>query len=92
MFALVFGLLLLSGTALSASPGADRRAETATGGQPPFATVIGCSGSREAKEILFDLGSGEIFVIRVAGNAASQDQAHEPLTQESEPPSGRHCS
>lgn len=47
----VFGLLLfLSGAALSASSGTDRHTETATGGQRPFATIIGCSDSREAHE------------------------------------------
>ncbi|MCP4144359.1 MAG: carbonic anhydrase [bacterium] len=37
-------------------------------GQKPFAVVIGCSDSRVAPEIVFDQGSGELFVVRVAGN------------------------
>jgi carbonic anhydrase len=54
--------------------GADRRAETATGGQHPFATVIGCSDSRQPLEILFDQGVGDLFVIRVAGNVAGASE------------------
>ena len=37
-------------------------------GQKPFAVIMGCSDSRVAPEIIFDQGSGELFVIRVAGN------------------------
>jgi len=51
----------------------DRRTELAKG-QHPFATVIGCSDSREPLEILFDQGLGDLFVIRVAGNVAGPDE------------------
>ena len=37
-------------------------------GQNPFATILGCSDSRVAPEILFDQGLGDLFDIRVAGN------------------------
>ena len=37
-------------------------------GQNPIAAIIGCADSRVPPEILFDLGIGEIFIIRVAGN------------------------
>ena len=37
-------------------------------GQSPFAVVLGCSDSRVPVEIIFDVGLGELFVIRVAGN------------------------
>jgi len=37
-------------------------------GQHPFATVLTCSDSRCAPELIFDEGLGEIFVIRAAGN------------------------
>ncbi len=37
-------------------------------GQHPFATILGCSDSRVAPEILFDQGLGDLFDIRVAGN------------------------
>jgi len=38
-------------------------------GQSPFATILGCSDSRVPPELIFDAGFGELFVIRVAGNA-----------------------
>lgn len=36
--------------------------------QRPFAIVLGCSDSRTPVEILFDVGFGELFVVRIAGN------------------------
>ena len=43
------------------------------GGQKPFATILGCSDSRVAPEIVFDVGLGELFIIRVAGNVISAE-------------------
>ncbi len=37
-------------------------------GQSPFAIVLGCSDSRVPVEIVFDVGVGDLFVIRAAGN------------------------
>jgi len=37
-------------------------------GQSPIACVVTCADSRVTPEILFDLGIGELFVVRVAGN------------------------
>lgn len=37
-------------------------------GQSPYAVVLGCSDSRVPVEIIFDVGVGDLFVIRVAGN------------------------
>lgn len=37
-------------------------------GQSPIACVVACADSRVTPEILFDLGVGELFVVRVAGN------------------------
>ncbi len=37
-------------------------------GQEPFAIILGCSDSRVPAELVFDLGFGDLFVIRVAGN------------------------
>jgi len=37
-------------------------------GQKPFATVLGCSDSRVPPEMVFDVGFGDIFTIRLAGN------------------------
>jgi len=36
--------------------------------QKPFATVVACSDSRIAPELIFNEGLGEVFVVRVAGN------------------------
>jgi carbonic anhydrase len=36
--------------------------------QSPEAVIVTCSDSRVAPEILFDVGVGDIFVVRVAGN------------------------
>lgn len=41
------------------------------GAQYPEAIIVSCSDSRVAPEILFDVGVGDIFVIRVAGNVVS---------------------
>jgi carbonic anhydrase len=35
--------------------------------QHPFAVIFGCSDSRLAAEIIFDVGLGDIFVVRTAG-------------------------
>ncbi len=39
--------------------------------QYPEAVIVSCSDSRVALEILFDVGVGDIFVVRVAGNVIS---------------------
>jgi carbonic anhydrase len=36
--------------------------------QHPFAVIFGCSDSRLAAEIIFDLGLGDAFVVRTAGH------------------------
>ncbi|HTR57460.1 MAG TPA: carbonic anhydrase [Casimicrobiaceae bacterium] len=41
--------------------------------QRPYATIIGCSDSRVAPELIFDAGLGELFIIRVAGNVISPE-------------------
>lgn len=43
------------------------RRESLTDGQHPFAVIFGCSDSRLAAEIIFDLGLGDTFVVRTAG-------------------------
>ena len=49
----------------------DHRDELAAG-QRPFATLFGCSDSRLSAEIIFDLGLGDLFVVRNAGQTISQ--------------------
>ncbi|WP_392535720.1 carbonic anhydrase [Nostoc sp. C117] len=39
--------------------------------QYPFAAILGCADSRVPAEIVFDRGLGDLFVVRVAGNVAS---------------------
>jgi len=42
-------------------------------GQYPFAVVLGCIDSRVPPELIFDLGIGDIFGIRIAGNFVNED-------------------
>ena len=42
-------------------------------GQYPFASIVSCTDSRTAPEILFDQSIGDIFVTRVAGNIVNDD-------------------
>ena len=42
-------------------------------GQHPLAVVISCIDSRTPAELILDLGLGDIFSIRVAGNVATSD-------------------
>jgi len=52
---------------LHADHSADRR-NTLLQGQAPFAAIVSCSDSRVTPEVIFDQGSGDLFVVRVAGN------------------------
>ena len=51
-----------------------RRVETADKGQKPIATILACSDSRVPLEYIFDVGYGDIFVVRVAGNVCDVDE------------------
>lgn len=42
-------------------------------GQFPFAVVLSCIDSRVPVEVVFDLGIGDIFSVRVAGNVVNDD-------------------
>ena len=48
-----------------------KRRQSLTGGQSPYAVVLGCADSRVVPELIFDTGLGEIFTVRVAGNVAN---------------------
>ena len=50
------------------------RLNTVSKGQNPFATIIGCSDSRVPLEHVFNVGLGDIFPIRVAGNVCDVDE------------------
>jgi len=40
-------------------------------GQKPFAIIVGCSDSRVQREIIFDQGLGDLFIVRTAGQVSS---------------------
>lgn len=42
-------------------------------GQWPFAAILSCMDSRTSAELVFDLGLGDIFSIRIAGNVTSEN-------------------
>lgn len=44
-----------------------------TGGQNPYATILGCSDSRASPEHCFDEAQGDLFVARGAGNYLTND-------------------
>lgn len=46
-----------------------------TDGQHPCAVVLTCADSRVVPELIFDIGLGDLFVIRVAGNVVAEDEA-----------------
>jgi carbonic anhydrase len=47
----------------------ERRLLLAKEGQRPFAAILSCADSRVPSELLFDVGLGDLFVVRVAGNS-----------------------
>jgi len=44
-----------------------------TGGQQPYATILGCADSRVPPELIFAANFGELFIVRVAGNVVSAE-------------------
>lgn len=48
------------------------RRESLSTGQTPVAAIFGCADSRLAAEIIFDMGLGDAFVVRNAGQVASE--------------------
>ena len=58
----------VAGQMTSPNQNAARRAAVASG-QSPYAIILGCADSRVPPEIVFDEGLGDLFVVRVAGNA-----------------------
>jgi carbonic anhydrase len=57
----------VSGNASHPNQDASRRSSLVEN-QHPFAVIFGCSDSRLAAEIIFDLGLGDAFVVRTAGH------------------------
>jgi carbonic anhydrase len=52
----------------------ERLAELAEHGQTPLAAVLACSDSRVPIEKIFDMGFGDLFVVRAAGAVPGVDQ------------------
>ncbi len=48
-----------------------RQVDKTAGGQHPMAAILSCIDSRAPAELLFDLGIGDIFSVRLAGNVVS---------------------
>ena len=70
--------MLKDGNARFASGGGVHRdfaaqVKATAGGQYPFAAIVSCMDSRAPVEILFDLGLGDTFSIRQAGNVIDAD-------------------
>ncbi|MEM7144500.1 MAG: carbonic anhydrase family protein [Verrucomicrobiota bacterium] len=51
-----------------------KRIKVAATGQYPKAVILSCLDSRVPVELVFDVGIGDIFVGRVAGNIENEDQ------------------
>jgi carbonic anhydrase len=56
------------------SPNISGRREAAAAGQFPKAVILSCLDSRVPVELVFDVGIGDVFVGRVAGNIENVDQ------------------
>lgn len=50
---------------------AEERANVVAG-QAPWAVIVGCSDSRVPVEAVFDVGVGELFVVRTAGHVLNE--------------------
>jgi len=64
----------VAGQSRHPNSGIERVTETGANGQKPQVTILGCSDSRVPPERVFDVGVGEVFVVRVAGNVADGDE------------------
>jgi carbonic anhydrase len=61
----------VSGTPAHPRQDIDRREDVA-GQQRPFAALFGCADSRLSAEIIFDVGLGDLFVVRNAGQVIAE--------------------
>lgn len=61
----------VSGTPAHPRQDIDRR-ESLAARQKPFAALFGCSDSRLSAEIIFDVGLGDLFVVRNAGQVIAE--------------------
>jgi carbonic anhydrase len=49
-----------------------RQVSATASGQTPMAVVLSCIDSRTPAELIFDLGIGDVFSVRIAGNVARE--------------------
>ena len=52
----------------------ETRTKTFKEGQKPLVSILSCSDSRVPPEEVFDVGVGDLFVVRVAGNVADRSE------------------
>jgi len=64
-------LRFISGNPSHPRQDVERRSEVANN-QKPFAALFGCSDSRLSAEIIFDVGLGDLFVVRNAGQVIAE--------------------
>lgn len=57
---------------LSGGQFTSQRATESARGQNPWAVVVGCSDSRVPVEAVFDVGVGDLFVVRTAGHVLAE--------------------
>jgi carbonic anhydrase len=50
-----------------------QQANETSNGQYPFAVTLSCIDSRTSVELIFDLGIGDAFSVRIAGNVVNED-------------------
>lgn len=50
-----------------------QQARETANGQYPFAVILSCIDSRTSSELIFDLGIGDVFNVRIAGNIINED-------------------
>jgi carbonic anhydrase len=64
----------VEGVAVHPHQDEETRVKTAHEGQKPLVSILSCSDSRVPPEVIFDVGVGDLFVIRVAGNIADRSE------------------
>lgn len=64
----------VEGVAVHPHQDEETRIKTAHEGQKPLASILSCSDSRVPPEAIFDVGIGDLFVVRDAGNIADRSE------------------
>ncbi len=61
----------VSGDRVISTTGLPARRQELIPGQEPMAVILGCADSRVPPELIFDVGLGDLFVVRVAGTVVA---------------------